>query len=86
MGFAGLCTTFSADRNSYTFPNKEQFRGCSNNLALITFLSKDQERALLGILRFPSDNCFFEDSCGSFWDRLLIPWELVYLRAEQIPK
>lgn len=89
LGWDGFCWAvypFAADSNSYTFPNREQFCGCSNNLALITFLSKDQERALLGILWFPSGNCFFEDSCDSFWDRLLIPWGLVYLRAEQIPK
>lgn len=93
MGFAGLSTTFSADNNSYTYSytsyistNREQFCGCSNNLALITFLSKDQEQAFLGILGFPSGNSFFEDSHGSFWNRLIIPWRLVYLRAEQIPK
>lgn len=66
MGFAGLSTTFSADSNSYTFINREQFCDCSNNLALITFLSKDQEQAFLGILGFPSGNSFFEDSHGSF--------------------
>ena len=71
MGFAGLSTTFSADSNSYTYTsfittNREQFCGCPNNLALITFLSKDQEQAFLGILGFPSGSSFFEDSHGSF--------------------